>query len=98
MARRRRTGPRDRSRRVTADPAWPDTLWPHIQFLIDDGGSISIGRIDPLPCAAVASDGHTLYAALLGRNNESLVHLLNRLDAALDTAFTHNIYTDEING
>jgi hypothetical protein len=39
-----------------------------------------------------------MYAALLRRNDESLVDLLNRLDAALDAAFAHDIYTDEING
>jgi hypothetical protein len=38
-----------------------------------------------------------MYAALLRHNDGGLIDLLNRLDAALDTAFAHNIYTDEIN-
>jgi len=83
---------------LTADDQRPNTPWPHIQALIDGGGNISIGQIYPIPCAAVASDEHTMYAALLRRNDESLVNLLNRLDAALDTAFAHDIYADEING
>jgi hypothetical protein len=84
VAHRRRTGHHDRSRRVTADTQRPDAPWPHLQALIEGGGSISIGRIDPIPCAAVASD-------------EGLIDLLNRLDVALDAAFAHDIYTDEIN-
>jgi hypothetical protein len=82
---------------VTADTQRPDTPWPHLQALIEGGGSISIGRIDPIPCAAVASDEHGMYAALLRRDDEGLIDLLNRLDIALDAAFAHKIYTDEIN-
>jgi hypothetical protein len=80
-----------------ADAQRPNSPWPNIQALVDGGGNLSIGQIYPVPCAAVASDEHTMYAALLRRNDESLVDLLNRLDTALDTAFTHDIYTDEIN-
>ncbi len=83
---------------MTIDARNPATPWPHLQALIDGGGSISIGQIDPIPCAAVASDEHSLYAALLRREEESLTDLLNRLDAALGLAFANDIYTDEING
>ncbi len=82
---------------MKVDTRNPATPWPNLQALIDSGGSISIGRIDPIPCAAVASDEHTMYAALLRRHAESLTALLNRLDAALGVAFDHDIYTDEIN-
>ena len=98
MAHRHRAGQRDRSRRVTIDVAQPDTLWPHIQALIDNGGNIAVGQIYPIPCAAVASDEHNMYAALLRRDGENLTDLLNRLDAALEAALTQEIYTDEING
>jgi hypothetical protein len=98
MAHRRRAGQRDRSRRVTIDVAQPDTPWPHIQALIDNGGNIAIGQIYPIPCAAVASDEHNMYVALLRRDGESLTDLLNRLDTALEAALTQEIYTDEING
>ena len=76
----------------------PNTPWPQIQALIDDGGNVSIGQIYPIPCAAVASDEHNMYAALLRRDGESLTDLPNRLDTALEAALTRDIYTDEING
>ena len=98
MAGRCRTGHRDRSRRVTVGTIQQDFPWPHIQALIDHGGNISIGQIYPIPCAAVASDEHNLLAALVRREGEGLIDILNRLDASLDAAFTHEIYTDEING
>lgn len=44
--------------RVTVDTQRRDTPRPHLQALIEDGGKISIGRIDLIPCAAVASDEH----------------------------------------
>ena len=38
-----------------------------------------------------------MYSALLRRDGESLNDLHNRLDLALDKAFTQEIFTDEIN-
>ncbi len=73
-------------------------LWPHIQELIDCGGSISIGDIAPVSCAAIASDEHNMLAALRRREGESLTALLRRLDEAIGNALEHDIYTDEING
>jgi hypothetical protein len=61
-------------------------------------GLYAIGQIYPIPCAAVASDAHAMYAALLRRDGETLVNLLQRLDMALDKALTQDIFTDEING
>lgn len=98
MARRRPAGHRDRPRRVTAGATPPDTPWPNIQFLIEDGGNITLGQIDPIPCAAIAADAHGMLAALVRHKDETLIALLDRLDAALDTALTHQIFTDEING
>jgi hypothetical protein len=97
MARRRPAAPRARPRRgvTAADPTSP---WPHLQGLIDDAGSFVIGRIDPIPCVAVASDAHIMYAALVRRDGETLTQLLDRLDAALAKAFATDDYTDEING
>lgn len=66
--------------------------------MIDNGGSIALGQIYPIPCAAVASDVHNLYAALLRRDSANLVDLLHRLDIAIDKALTQEIFTDEING
>ncbi len=97
MARRRPAAPRARPRRgvTAADPTSP---WPHLQGLIDDAGSFVIGRVDPIPCVAVASDNHIMYAALVRRDGETLIQLLDRLDAALAKAFETDDYTDEING
>jgi hypothetical protein len=76
----------------------PDTSWSNIQELIDNGGNVSIGNIPPIRCAAVAADENNMLAALLRRDGESLIDLLNRLDVALEAVFTREIYTDEING
>ena len=76
----------------------PPPPWPNLQHLIDNGGNVSLGALRPIRCAAVAADAHLMYAALVGRNRESVVDLLTRLDAALEIAFTQDIYTDEING
>ena len=73
------------------------TPWPNIQELIDEGGNITLGYLSPIACAATAAGEDTMYAALQRRDGESLIDLLDRLDAALETAFTENIYTDEIN-
>lgn len=75
----------------------PTTLWPNIDTLIESGGNISIGDIPPVPCAAIAADESIMLAALLRREGESLVALLDRLDAAIGKAFADEIYTDEIN-
>lgn len=47
--------------------------------------------------AAVASDDHNMLAALVRRDGESLMELLQRLDAAVDKAVNDQIFTDEIN-
>lgn len=71
--------------------------WPHIEELISYDGNISIGRVDPIPCAAVASDEHNMLAALVRRQDESFLELLARLDQAIDKAVNEEIFTDEIN-
>ena len=71
--------------------------WPYLQGLIDAEGSISVGCIPPIPCAAVANDQHNMYAALVQRPGETLVDLLDRLDGAVALA-EHGDFTDEING
>lgn len=72
--------------------------WPNIQALIDNGGNVSIGEIRPIRCAAVAADESNMLAALLRRDGENLVDLINRLDEAIGKAFDQDIFTDEING
>jgi hypothetical protein len=73
------------------------TALPNIQALIDNGGNVSIGQIPPIRCAAVAADESNMLAALLRRDDENLVDLLNRLDGAVGKALDQDIFTDEIN-
>jgi hypothetical protein len=69
---------------------------PNIADLISYG-HITIGVLHPTGCVAVATDGHNTVAMLLRRPDETMAHLLARLDQAIDKALTEDIYTDEIN-
>jgi len=69
----------------------------NIADLIDHGGQISIGGIGPIKCAAVATDEDQCLAMLQRRPGETLQQLLERLDAAIDTAITTEQMIDEIN-
>ena len=69
----------------------------NIESLISGEGSIEIGRIGPVRCAAVASDENQMLAALVRRKGESLMYLMQRLDEAIEKAWEKEIYTDEIN-
>jgi hypothetical protein len=70
----------------------------NIEALIDGEGNITIGRIGPIRCAAVAADDDQALAMLVGRKDESFYNLLERLDAAIGMAWEQDIFTDEING
>jgi hypothetical protein len=74
-----------------------DGFLPNIADLIDQGGQISVGGIGPIKCAAVANDDDQCYAMLQRRPGETLQQLLERLDAAIDTAITTEEMIDEIN-
>lgn len=65
-------------------PPKASSPWPHIEELISYDGNISIGRVHPIACAAVASDKHSMLAALARRENESFLELLARLDQAIE--------------
>lgn len=95
MERRSKSKTRVATSRVTSETA---ASWPALQFLVENEGSFVVGYVDPIPCAAIASDEHNMLAALQRRRGESLSNLLNRLDAAVAKAIEHEIYTDEING
>ena len=69
----------------------------NIECLIDGDGEISIGRLGPVRCAAVACDEGGSLAMLQRKPNETLVKLLERLDKAIEKAWEEEIYTDEIN-
>lgn len=70
---------------------------PTLEAFIVDGGQISIGKIRPIRCAAVANDDHQMLAALKRRPGETLIQLLVRLDAAVHLALEEEQFTDEIN-
>ena len=69
----------------------------NIAALIDDGGQITIGEIDPIPCVAIANAEERCLAMLKRRSGESLHDLLVRLDAAIAKAWNEQILIDEIN-
>ncbi len=69
----------------------------HIEALIDDGGSISIGALDPIGCAATAADHHNTLVMLARRDGETLGALLKRLDKALGRYYETGETIDEVN-
>ena len=69
----------------------------NITELIESGGQISIGRLAPIQCAAVASDDHNCLAMLRRQPGETLFQLLTRLDEAIERAWNDDFFTDEIN-
>ena len=71
--------------------------WKNVDFIIRGNGDVTIGRVGPIRCAAVAADGDQMLAALVRRPRESLEDLLTRLDAALERAWEEQEFVDEIN-
>jgi hypothetical protein len=69
----------------------------HIEALIADGGSISIGALDDLECVAAASDAHNSLAMLVRRDGETLAALLKRLDKAVGSFYADGDVIDEVN-
>jgi hypothetical protein len=72
--------------------------WKNLDSLIRGHGEITLGRVGPVPSAAVAADGGEMLAALVRRPRESLEDLLTRLDEALERRWEHEELIDEING
>jgi hypothetical protein len=65
--------------------------------MMNAGGQVTLGAIQPIGCAAIARDGQHTRVALQRRNRENLMQLLVRFDAALARALDHNAVVDEIN-
>jgi hypothetical protein len=92
-----------RARRVKRpSPPAASTPWPRLEAFFESGeASITLGcidRIDSLRYTAVASDDYNMYVALVRNEGESLLQLLNRLEAALGHALDEDRYIDEFNG
>lgn len=85
------------SRRKSSSPKAPSSALANIEFLIDGNGDITIGRVGPIPCVATAADEDQCLAMLQRRSGESLLDLLQRLDAAIEDAYENSIFIDEVN-
>ena len=70
----------------------------NIEFLIDGHGDVTLGRVGPVRCAAIACDEDQQLAALVRGRRESFEKLLARLDAAIGKAWEDEVRVDEING
>jgi hypothetical protein len=69
----------------------------HIAALIAGGGQIMLGTVKPLRNVAVAHDGKKTLVMLQPRSDETVVDVLNRLDASIATAQRTGKKVDEIN-
>ena len=99
MESRKRAGRRTAPSRV-ASPAGAAKRLPlaNIAELIDSGGQITVGAPYPLRyVTAIANDEHNSLAMLQRRPGETLQQLLERLDAAINLAWTADQCIDEIN-
>jgi hypothetical protein len=78
--------------------AAPAAAFPNIEFLLDDHGDITVGRVGSIPCVASAANEDLCFAMLQRRPGESLIDLLQRLDAAIAEAYDPGTCVAEING
>ena len=69
----------------------------HIEVLIDAGGQIMPGAVQSIVGAAVAHDGKKTLVMLKRRSAEPVSILLERLNAAIETALRTGTRVDEIN-
>ena len=70
----------------------------NVEALINGCGQITIGRLHPFDCVAIANDESSSLAMLVRRPGESLGDLLQRLDAAIEAAYEYDEFIDEVNG
>lgn len=70
---------------------------PNIEWLLTEHGSITVQELQGLGCIAAAADQDGSYAMLVRRENESLLELVHRLDAAIARAAENNVVVDEVN-
>lgn len=75
----------------------PEPTWTHLTALLDRGGHVTLGRVDPFDGVAVAADARRVLASLLRREGESAVALMARLEATLQRAAAGDVPAQEIN-
>jgi hypothetical protein len=69
----------------------------HLQAFLDDTrGQITIGEIPPIRRAALAAEGKKARVALVGRDDETIAQLLERLDSALGKVMAEDTVIDEV--
>jgi len=95
---------RKRARRGTApgriaseSGAATDLPLENIAALIDHGGQITLGAMEPIGCVAIANEDFGCLAMLQRRPGETLPQLLDRLNTAIALAWTTEELIDEIN-
>ncbi len=69
----------------------------NIAALIEDGGQITLGALDPIKCVAIANDDCNCLAMLQRRSGETVPQLLDWLDTTIALAWTTEQLIDEIN-
>jgi len=72
------------------------TPFPVLNRFITSGGTIDVGRIETIECAAVASDAERFWVALTRRDGEPLHALLQRLNDTLEYCLARNEQIDEL--
>ncbi len=93
MARRGKSGNTPAARGVIDRPG----ALRHIEALLDAGGQIMLGTVQPIVGAAVAHDGKRTVAMLKRQPGETVEQLLHRLDRAVHTTLDTGMRIDEIN-
>ncbi len=88
---------RTKGRLMKQPAADPLAMLKNVDWLISNGGEISLSAVGPVECAAVASYESDCLVMLLRHKGESLYQLLTRLDAAIARARDEGEFTDEIN-
>ena len=66
-----------------------DSPYPVLNYFVTAGGSIDVGRIEPIDidCGAIAFDDATVWVLLIRREGETLHELLRRLNDAVAGCF-----------
>ena len=69
----------------------------NLERIVDEDGGISVAVIESFGCIAAAAQKTHSLALLRRRSGESLTDLLQRLDAAVATAYATGSRVDEVN-
>jgi len=71
---------------------------PYITALLMSGGSITVGRVEPMDNMAVAADASRVFATLVRQDDESVPALLQRLDAAVRESVRTGALVSDLKG